>query len=155
MANCNNWLAKQKQELGETTFACEMGLSPMAKYHFLKKEVPRESLAPARGSGFEVHPFRREKQVATHRLIERLKLEKYDHSLPFAAKPVPINRVRIALNQHIGSKVTVLATVGDRVAAGEKLAETAPDKLGVPLHASISGIVTAVGLAFVEITAVC
>jgi Na+-translocating ferredoxin:NAD+ oxidoreductase RnfC subunit len=136
-----------------TFFACEMGLSPMAKYNFLKKEVTRESLAPARGGGFEVHPFRREKQVATHRLIERLKLDKYDKPLPVVQKLALPNRVRIALNQHIGAPLTVIAQVGDQVEVGEVLASSAEHELGTPIHASISGMVTEVNGLYIDICA--
>jgi Na+-translocating ferredoxin:NAD+ oxidoreductase RnfC subunit len=85
--------------------------------------------------------------------MERLKLEKYDKPLPVVLKPASPNRVRIALNQHIGAPVRVLKVLGNRVDVGEKIAETKVHELGTPLHASIAGTVTDVTRAYLEITA--
>ncbi len=55
-----------------------------------------------------------------------------------------ISRVRIAISAKFGAPATPRVEVGTRVRVGEKIAEPPADKLGVPCHASIDGVVTAV-----------
>lgn len=57
--------------------------------------------------------------------------------------PVP-NKVILPMQQHIGAPCTPIVKVGDTVAVGQKIGDS--DKfISAPIHASISGTVTAVG----------
>ena len=56
-----------------------------------------------------------------------------------------VSRVEIPLKMHIGAPCTALVTVGDRVNAGQLIAQPPEGALGAVIHASISGRVTAVG----------
>lgn len=62
---------------------------------------------------------------------------------PTERMPVP-EKVVLSMQQHIGAPCNVLVKVGDTVAVGQKIGDT--DKyVSAPVHATISGIVTAVG----------
>ena len=49
--------------------------------------------------------------------------------------------VAISMSQHIGAPCTPTVAEGDRVLVGQIIGDVAPDKLGCPVHASVSGTV--------------
>jgi electron transport complex protein RnfC len=51
-------------------------------------------------------------------------------------------QVVIPINQHFGAPNRSLVNVGDRVIRGQKIADGAPGAMTVPVHASISGVVS-------------
>lgn len=57
---------------------------------------------------------------------------------PIEMLPAP-KTVSIPLSQHIGAPASPVVSVGDEVAIGQKIADTDADKLGCPIHASVSG----------------
>lgn len=59
---------------------------------------------------------------------------------PIEQMPAP-KTVTIPLSQHIGAPAFPVVAVGDSVAVGQKIADVAPEKLGCPIHSSISGTV--------------
>ena len=62
---------------------------------------------------------------------------------PVERMPVP-EKVVLSMQQHIGVPCTPLVKVGDTVAVGQKIGDS--DKyVSAPIHASVSGTVTAVG----------
>lgn len=67
---------------------------------------------------------------------------------PIRRGPLPATLV-IPLQQHIGAAARPLVQVGDRVLKGQKIAE-AEGAISAPVHASSSGIVTAIGPAPVQ-----
>lgn len=52
--------------------------------------------------------------------------------------------VSIPLSQHIGAPASPIVAVGEEVKIGQKIADVASDKLGCPIHASVSGKVTGI-----------
>ena len=48
------------------------------------------------------------------------------------------------LSQHIGAPASAVVKVGDKVQAGQVIGQVGDDKLGVCIHASMSGTVTEV-----------
>lgn len=64
-------------------------------------------------------------------------------SLAINSLPIP-GRVVIPLQQHIGAPCEVLVQVGDTVKVGQKIGES-KGFVSAPVHASISGKVTAIG----------
>ncbi len=48
-------------------------------------------------------------------------------------------RVMISMSQHIGAPCTPTVAEGDRVLVGQPVGDVVPDKLGCPVHASVSG----------------
>ena len=51
------------------------------------------------------------------------------------------SRIRLALKQHAGAPAQPTVKVGDRVAAGDCVADVAGDALGARIHSSITGTV--------------
>jgi Na+-translocating ferredoxin:NAD+ oxidoreductase RnfC subunit len=62
-----------------------------------------------------------------------------------------VKSVRILLKQHAGTAAHALVSTGDRVTAGQKIADVRNDELGAAIHASISGSVVAVTPSAIEI----
>lgn len=92
-----------------------------------------------------VHSMRDYRGVPSSRLTQRLGLAKYDKRTAIWHKEsvVPA-QVSIALQARMGARPEPVVKVGDTVNAGSIIATVADDKMGVPVHASISGTVTAV-----------
>ena len=84
-------------------------------------------------------------------MIARLGLSKYDVPAPLEDELMNVNQVRIPLKMSIGAPSTPVVAVGDSVNAGDLIADIRENALGSKIHASISGIVSAVG-DFIEIT---
>jgi Na+-translocating ferredoxin:NAD+ oxidoreductase RnfC subunit len=63
------------------------------------------------------------------------------------------SRVRLKLSQHVGKPAQPIVKVGDRVTQGTMVGRVEEADLGVCIHASIPGTVSAVTDQFVEITA--
>jgi Na+-translocating ferredoxin:NAD+ oxidoreductase RnfC subunit len=74
-----------------------------------------------------------------------LGLERYDkRAAPWLqVNTIPV-QVAISLHGHFGPIVKPLVKVGDKVTVGDRIAAPPADEMGVPVHASISGTVTAV-----------
>ncbi|MDD5658158.1 MAG: SLBB domain-containing protein [Elusimicrobia bacterium] len=98
------------------------------------------------------HPVRPWRKIPTAQLKERLGLTRYEAEAPLRQEPYAPPVVRILLKQHAGAPARPVVSVGRPVHRGELIADVAPDELGVPLHASIDGRVTAIE-DFVEISA--
>ena len=63
--------------------------------------------------------------------------------MPVERMPIP-EKVVLSMQQHIGVPCTPLVKVGDIVAVGQKIGDS--DKyVSAPIHATVSGTVTAVG----------
>jgi len=92
-----------------------------------------------------VHSMRDYRGVPSSRLTRRLGLANYDKRIA-AWRNVSVvpARVSIALQVRMGARAEPVVKVGDTVTAGAIIATVPADKLGVPVHASISGTVTAV-----------
>ena len=71
---------------------------------------------------------------------------------PIITAEVPAKAV-ILLGQHIGAPAKAFVAVGDKVVVGQPIGGTDDDKLGVKIHATISGTVTDVNDRFVTIKA--
>jgi len=66
--------------------------------------------------------------------------------LTLQTAPLP-DRVRIPLQQHIGSEARSLVKEGDRVLSGQPIGRIGANRLGAHVHASVSGHVSRVGSA--------
>lgn len=99
------------------------------------------------------HPVREYRKVPVSKLLKHLGLEGYKSEAPLRKEPFLPARVRLMINQHIGTPASALVKEGQKVERGEIIADVPKDKLGVPVHASISGTVTGVNDRHVEIKA--
>lgn len=137
-------------------YSCPEGLDPRnmcvaAKADLRKAGVTVKNSKAAACKGLGVHPMREYRKTPVSRLVKRLGLEDYKKEAPLADLPA-VNSVRMLLSQGIGTPATPEVAVGARVSEGQKIADVAADKLGVPLHASITGAVTAVTDRYIEIS---
>ena len=71
---------------------------------------------------------------------------------PFVERDWEPREVKIPLNTHVGQPARPIVSVGDAVAAGDRIADVDEDKLGCPVHASVSGHVKSVSPTHIEIT---
>ena len=70
---------------------------------------------------------------------------------PLVDKTLSTDCVRIALRMGVGAPSVPKVAVGDKVRKNQLIADIAEKKLGVKMHASISGTVTAVTEDYIEI----
>lgn len=126
-------------------YACPEDL-PVMEMCIESKKVwrARPERLPLLPSTGKPHPMRKHRRVPISRLIQRLGLTKWDRPAPMDGVTVQPRSVRIPLSQHIGTPASPTVQVGDRVTLGQMIGTVPPTKLGVPVHASVSGVVTAV-----------
>ncbi len=132
-------------------FSCPMGLSPRrinatlkAKFreHKVQYDGPRE-VKPAQS---DLRTFRK---VPVPRLAGKIGIARYMDLHPeFAGEHVPAE-VSIPLHQHIGAPSVAQVRVGDQVNVGDCIGVPPEKALGAFIHASIKGVVTAVGSSVV------
>jgi Na+-translocating ferredoxin:NAD+ oxidoreductase RnfC subunit len=84
------------------------------------------------------------RRVPIGRLIRKLGLSEFVNTGPLIEAAAPPRRVLIPLQMHIGAAAAATVSVGDQVNVGDVIGRPPADKLGVPIHASIAGRVTAV-----------
>jgi Na+-translocating ferredoxin:NAD+ oxidoreductase RnfC subunit len=135
-------------------YACPLELSPMSYYVSIKNELRAQGWNNEvhKRAGLQPHPMREYRLVPTHRLIARLGLTEWEHqACPLDETDHRPAQVIISLQQHIGAAARALVSVGDRVAAGDRIAEIPEGKLGANVHASITGRVAKVSAAAIEI----
>lgn len=133
-------------------WACPMFLSPRVIFREFKRRLREAGIKnPHNRSELTADYYRQYRGVPTDRLARRLELSEYDVRPPFNSSPWSVNRVRIALNQHVGAPAVPIVKAGDRVRCGDLIAEIPEGKLGARYHASIDGTVGEVGERGVEI----
>lgn len=127
-------------------YACPQGLSPRTLIGLAKSGLKKSGVKTEKPVGTEsVNSEREYRLVPMKRLIERLNLTKYNIPAPlvedFEVKP---DECGILLSQHIGKPSVSSVKVGQRVKAGELIADYDDSALSIPLHSSADGTVTAV-----------
>ena len=98
---------------------------------------------PAKGQPTKPHSMQDYRHVPVSSLMKKLDLLRFRNVGPLVDVPWDLDVVRIPLKQHIGAPAVASVGVGDRVAVGDEIGR-APDGMGVAIHASIDGTVTAV-----------
>lgn len=132
-------------------YSCPQGLSPRTLITEYKNRLRKEGVkAPANVVPKPVGAWREYRKAPEERLEARLGLTKYDVSAPLDDEVRAVEKVRIRLSQHIGAPAIACVKQGDTVAAGQMIAQPG-NGLSVPIHASISGLVTEVTPQYIEI----
>ena len=134
------------------TYSCPQGLSPRALIAELKATARKEGYKPTQEIGLQEVRDSDLRRVSVERLTMRLGLNKYDVSAPLVEE-FTTKKVRLLTSQHIGAPAVPCVAEGDAVQAGDVIAKAPEGALGVNLHASISGRVTAASAAYIEIQA--
>ena len=128
-------------------YACPLGLSPMAYYQEIKRQLAAQGWENVihKRSDLTPHPMREYRRVPMERLVARLGLSEYEEcTCPLDEREYQPRRVTIPLKQHIGAPSQPVVKIGDRVQRGDLVARIPEGKLGANVHASISGRVEAV-----------
>ena len=125
-------------------FSCPQGLSPRTLIGVAKAELRKANVKLPEPKIIPVNKDRDYKLLAMSRLVGRLGVSKYDVEAPITELPKMPKTVKIMLSQHIGVPAKATVSVGDKVKVGDVIGEFTPDKLGVPVHASIDGEVLSV-----------
>jgi len=134
-------------------YSCFQGLSPATLIGITKGKLKKAGVPiPKDIETKEVHKFREFRTVPITKLVRRLGLVKYDVECPLDDTLVAADCVKIKLSQHIGAPAIAAVKKGDKVIAGDVIAN-APEGLGVSIHASISGTVEEVTDAYIKIKA--
>jgi hypothetical protein len=130
-----------------------MQLSPRKIYaEYRKLLVSRGIKNPHNRSGFDVSSQYENRKVSIPTVIKKLGLTEYAKPLyPKNSKPVSL--VRINLSAHIGAPARAVVSVGDSLNIGDIIASSPAEALGTIYHASIIGVVTAITVDYIEITA--
>lgn len=126
-------------------YSCIQGLNPRSLIGEAKMGFARQGVRPTvvenNGSAKAERPYRK---VPMRRLIARLNLEKYDVPAPVKTDEIHPAQVKLQLSQHIGKPATAIVKKGEKVKAGQLLAEAAKDALSLPVHAPFDGEVVKV-----------
>jgi Na+-translocating ferredoxin:NAD+ oxidoreductase RnfC subunit len=93
------------------------------------------------------------RRVPLSQLRRRLKVEQYEAETPFDPAPLNPARVRIKLRQHAGAQAVPVVQPGARIRRGQPVGRVPEGELGAHVHASVTGKVTQVNQAWIEIEA--
>ncbi len=119
------------------SYACQMGLSPLEA----NRRTLKDKTKTASPGAPTPHPFRNSRFVPMGRLISRLGLRPYNIPVPYDSKRYTPGLISLALKQHVGVPAQPLVNKGERVLAGQLVAETTVGNLGARLHSPIAGCV--------------
>lgn len=134
-----------------TYYACNFGLKPSQAMQQMKAMLAQKGVKPRKEVYTRADRSIDDKKLPVKRLIARMGLERYDVDAPLSEKLLPTGQVRIMLRMGVGAPSVPVVGVGDKVRKNALIADIAPGKLGVKMHASISGTVTAVTDSYIEI----
>lgn len=134
-----------------TYYACNFGLKPSQVMQTLKGAMASKGIRARKEVFTQVDGGLENKKVPVSRLIARLGLSAYDVPAPLNDKAMTTDRVRIALRMGVGAPSVPTVAVGDKVRKNQLIADIAEGKLGVKMHASISGTVTEITANYIEI----
>lgn len=134
-----------------TYYACNFGLKPSQVMQTLKSAIASKGTRARKEVCGEVDGGLENKKVPVSRLIARLGVSEYDVPAPLVDKAMTTDCVRIALRMGVGAPSVPKVAVGDKVRKNQLIADIAEKKLGVKMHASISGTVTEITDEYIEI----
>ena len=136
------------------TYSCPQGLSPRMVISEMKSVARQNGLKLPTDVPFNPNPKDAElKKVSVERLSARLGLSKYDKPAPIS-EDFSTKQVKIMLAQSIGTPAVACVNIGDTVKAGDTIGKIKDGALGVNVHASIDGKITAVNEKYIKISKV-
>lgn len=134
-----------------TYYACNFGLKPSQVMQTLKSAIASKGVRARKEVFSEPDGGLNNKKVPVTRLVARLGVSQYDVPAPLVDQPMKTDCVRIALRMGVGAPSVPTVSVGDKVRKNQLIADIAEKKLGVRMHASISGTVTEITGDYIEI----
>ena len=91
-----------------------------------------------------IHPMKASRRVPLKQLMNKLGIAQFEAEAAFSSIDWQPKHVYLPLLQHLGKPAVPVVASGDRVKAGDVVADIPPNELGARVHASISGTVTQV-----------
>lgn len=134
-----------------TYYACNFGLKPSKVMQTLKSAMLSRGIRARKEVFAQVDEGLENKKVPVSRLIARLGISGYDVPAPLQDKVLSTDCVRIALKMGVGAPSEPVVSVGAKVRKNQLIADIGEKKLGVKMHASISGTVTDITGDYIEI----
>jgi len=134
-----------------TLYACPEDLYPKEACDKAKVEMRDAGIKFVQQKPMKVHPIKEGRRVPLKQLIMKLKLQDYDVEAPYNPEKIPVKKVRIPLQQHIGNPATAIVKKGEGVEEGQIIGKISDGELGANIHASINGKVTDVNEKFISI----
>ncbi len=125
-----------------TLYACPEDLYPKEACGKSKKEMRQQGVKYVQQKPVKVHPMKDGRRVPIKQLMQRLNVLQYNAHTPFIAEGPQPKQVKILLKQHVGTPASPVVTKGATVQKGDMIGKVDEKQMGVPVHASISGIVT-------------
>lgn len=123
-------------------YSCFQGLSPKTLLGVCKTELRKNGVpVPRDVQAAPVSPDFDMRRIPMKRLVSRLDLTRYNIPAVLDDRLVEAKKVKLRLSQHIGAPAVACVKLGDKVELGQVVADAAPGKLSVPIHASITGVV--------------
>ena len=139
-------------DCGLCTFVgCSMGLAPGRFTFSVRQALLKKGVKPDTSKPVVPDPMREFQKMPSERLIARMGLTKYSGVHADYRGEIAPRRVRVLLRQHVGKACAPAVRKGDAVRAGDLVGALGEGDLGAPVHASISGTVTAACGEYVEI----
>jgi Na+-translocating ferredoxin:NAD+ oxidoreductase RnfC subunit len=126
-----------------TLFACPEDLFPKEACDEAKSVQKAAGLKWSGPTEVTPHALRDGRRVPIKALLRKLHLEAYDHPAPWRATTLTPDRLVLPLKQHAGVAAHPVVKVGDRVTAGQRLAEIPAAALAATLHAPTAATVAA------------
>lgn len=124
-----------------TVVACPMGISPMHVNRWLKQELSQRGIRyEPRDLGNRERPYREYRLIPLKRILQRLGISNLDRYAPYTKFQKELKEVRLPLKQHTGNPAVPIVKPGDLVKKGDLIAEVT-NGLGVPIHASLDGVI--------------
>jgi Na+-translocating ferredoxin:NAD+ oxidoreductase RnfC subunit len=99
----------------------------------------------------DVHSMRNGRKTPVSRLIRKLDLHTFVNKGPLSTDHYTPSKVTLPFRQHVGAPAQPVVSVGAKVRIGDIVANVSQDQLGVPIHASIDGTVSAITDTCIEI----
>ncbi len=122
-----------------TLFACPEELYPKEACDDSKTAMRRANVKWTGPTTLKPHAMRDGRHVPIKTLTRKLNVYHYDLPAPFWDGRLEPSRLVLPLKQSAGSPCQPIVKVGDRVSAGQLLAEPPSNALGANLHAPLAG----------------
>lgn len=122
-----------------TLYACPEDLYPREACDQAKVSMKKAGEEYRQDQPPKVHPMKEYRRVPTKSLLRRLRIERFEGSTPTVTGFPDPDQLEIPLQQHIGAPSLPVVKVGDKVKAGDLIADVPDGALGAKIHASLAG----------------
>lgn len=125
-------------------YSCPVNISPRRVNQAIKQELQKQGIKYD-GTLSKDDPMWEARLIPSKQMARRIGLKAYYHQeAPLQSGVLDFDRVNIPLKQHVGALCEPLVKAGETVIQGQLIGRIREGQLGANIHASITGIVTAV-----------